>query len=35
MLRTRNLTDCIVAHAVTNACLAAFVIAGRHWQYWL
>ena len=35
MLRTGNLWDCIVAHAITNACLAAFVIAGNHWEYWL
>ena len=35
MLRTRNLWDCIIAHAVTNACLAAFVIGGGQWQYWL
>ncbi len=35
MLRTRNLWDCILAHAVTNACLAAFVIAGNHWEFWL
>ncbi len=35
MLRTRNLWDCIIAHAVTNACLAGFVIGGGRWQYWL
>jgi CAAX prenyl protease-like protein len=35
MLRTGNLADCILAHAVTNACLAAFVIGGGHWGYWL
>jgi CAAX prenyl protease-like protein len=35
MIRTRNLWDCILAHATTNACLAAFVIGGGHWQYWL
>lgn len=35
MLRTRNLWDCMIAHAVTNACLAAFVIGGNQWQYWL
>ncbi len=35
MLRTRTLWDCIIAHSVTNACLAIFVIAGRHWEYWL
>jgi CAAX prenyl protease-like protein len=35
MLRTHSLGDCITAHAVTNACLAAYVIAGGQWQYWL
>jgi membrane protease YdiL (CAAX protease family) len=35
MVRTRSLADCILAHAVTNGCLAAYVLAGGHWQYWL
>jgi CAAX prenyl protease-like protein len=35
MLRTRNLWNCIIAHAVTNACLAAWVIGAGQWQYWL
>jgi CAAX prenyl protease-like protein len=35
MVRTRSLADCILAHAVTNACLAAFVLAAGAWQYWL
>ena len=35
MIRTRSLGDCIIAHAITNACLCAYVIAGSHWQYWL
>jgi hypothetical protein len=35
MIRTRSLADCILAHAVTNACLAAYVLAARQWQYWL
>jgi CAAX prenyl protease-like protein len=34
-VRTRNLTDCVIAHAVTNGCLAAYVIGWNHWQYWL
>jgi CAAX prenyl protease-like protein len=34
MWRTRRLGDCILAHAVTNACLAAYVIAAGQWQYW-
>jgi CAAX prenyl protease-like protein len=35
MVRTGNLWDCIIAHAVTNAVLAAWVVMGNHWQYWL
>jgi len=35
MLRTRNLADCILAHAVTNLCLSAYVLATGNWQYWL
>ena len=34
MIRTRNLWDCILMHAVTNGALAVYVIAGGHWQYW-
>jgi CAAX prenyl protease-like protein len=35
MVRTRSLADCILAHAVTNACLAAWVLGAGQWQYWL
>ena len=35
MVRTRNLWDCIIMHAITNAALAAYVVIGSHWQYWL
>ena len=35
MVRTRNLADCILAHAVTNACLAAYVLLAGAWDYWL
>jgi CAAX prenyl protease-like protein len=35
MIRTRNIWDCILAHAVTNAVLAAYVIGAGQWQYWL
>jgi CAAX prenyl protease-like protein len=34
MLRTRSLADCIFAHAVTNALLAAYVIGWRKFEYW-
>jgi len=35
MLRTRRVADCIVAHAATNACLAAYIVHAGQWQYWL
>jgi len=34
MQRTRSLGDCILAHAVTNACLSAYVIGTGRWEYW-
>jgi CAAX prenyl protease-like protein len=35
IVRTRSLADCILAHAVTNALLAAYVLRFDQWQYWL
>jgi CAAX prenyl protease-like protein len=35
MLRTRNLMDCVLAHGVTNALLAIFVVGFGHWEFWL
>ncbi len=35
MLRTKSLGDCILAHAVTNACLCVYVLATKHWAYWM
>jgi CAAX prenyl protease-like protein len=35
MVRTKSLGDLIVAHAVTNACLSAYVVAAGKWEYWL
>ena len=35
LVRTKNLADCILAHAVTNAVLAAYVLVTSQWQYWL
>jgi CAAX prenyl protease-like protein len=35
LIRTRNLADCMLAHAVTNALLCAWVLATGQWQYWL
>ncbi len=34
MVRTKSLTDCILAHTVTNGCLALYVVAFQQWQYW-
>jgi CAAX prenyl protease-like protein len=33
MLRTRNIWDCVAAHAVTNALLGAYVITTGEWQF--
>jgi uncharacterized protein len=35
MVRTRSLGDLILAHAVTNLILSAYVIAFEKWEYWL
>jgi len=35
IVRARNLADCILAHAVTNALLAGYVLWFNQWQYWL
>ena len=34
MMKTRSIADLVWAHAVTNACLSAYVVFGKHWQYW-
>jgi CAAX prenyl protease-like protein len=35
MVRSRSLGDLILAHAVTNFALSAYVIAAGKWEYWL
>jgi CAAX prenyl protease-like protein len=35
LVRTSSLGDCILAHAITNACLAAFVLGTGRFQFWL
>jgi uncharacterized protein len=35
MMRTRSLGDLILAHAVTNAALSAYVIVGERWNFWM
>jgi uncharacterized protein len=34
MVKTRRLGDLVLAHAVTNACLSAYVIYAQRWEYW-
>ena len=34
MIRTKSLADCTLAHSVTNAALAAYVLWAHQWQYW-
>jgi CAAX prenyl protease-like protein len=35
MVRTKNLADLMLAHAVTNGCLAAYVLWSGRFEYWL
>ena len=35
IIRSGKLADCILAHAVTNACLSAYVLSTGLWRYWL
>lgn len=35
IVRTRNLTDCMIAHAVTNGLLSVYILATHQFQYWL
>ena len=35
MRRTRSLGDLVLAHAVTNACLSAYVLFTGKWEYWM
>ena len=35
IVRTRNLADCMLAHAVTNGVLCVYVLFTGQWQYWL
>ena len=35
MVRTKSLADCIVAHAVTNGLLSAYVLKTGTWEYWM
>jgi CAAX prenyl protease-like protein len=34
MLRTRNIWDCVAAHAVTNLMLGIYVVASGDWHLW-
>jgi hypothetical protein len=35
MVRTRSLGDLVLAHAITNTCLSAYVVWTGRWEYWL
>lgn len=35
MLRTKNIGDCTLAHAITNGVLSIYVMAADQWAYWL
>lgn len=35
VVRTRSLADCVLAHGMTNACLAAYILLTGRWEYWL
>jgi len=35
MVKSKSLGDLIFTHAVTNACLSAYVIGAGKWEYWL
>jgi len=35
MCRTKNLANCILAHAVTNGCLSVYVLMTGEWRYWM
>lgn len=34
MVRTKSLGDCILAHAITNGALSAYVVFFGEWRYW-
>lgn len=34
MVRTKSLSDCVLMHAVTNACLSVYIVSTGQWQYW-
>ena len=34
MLRTKNIWDCVTAHAVTNFLLGVYVLTTGHWELW-
>jgi len=35
MIRSCNLADCMLAHAVTNGLLSLYVLRTGQWQYWM
>jgi CAAX prenyl protease-like protein len=33
-LKTRSIWDCVIAHSITNALLAAYVLSTKTWELW-
>ena len=33
-IRTRSLSSCILAHAITNLLLGFYIMATRQWGFW-
>ena len=34
MVRTKNIWDCVAAHAMTNLLLGIYVVTQHQWQLW-
>ena len=34
LYRTKSLSACILAHAITNLALGIYVLVTQHWEYW-
>ncbi len=34
LYRTKRLSACILAHAITNSALGIYVLVTQHWEYW-
>ena len=34
LYKTKSITNCVLAHAVTNLALALYVLSTGKWQFW-